>query len=180
MKLLPRDMLSDKLYGHTELSAAEASRAARPIAVAFRKPSMMVIGWIRWSTNFSASRSNSPASTTTLLVSMWTLSGIDQNPCDGLFGSTHSQNKIAKQTSKKERVRDLVVPSPTSWSCIFEILTRTLAAGFSMLIERKMVAPSLVTVTSPVRAPPYKKAGRLTFVHTESMAKYCAESFLLK
>lgn len=41
-----------------------------------------------------------------------------------------------------------VVPSPTSSSCNWANSTRTRAAGCSTSNKRKMVAPSLVTVTS--------------------------------
>lgn len=43
----------------------------------------------------------------------------------------------------------LVVPSPTSSSCTFEMLTRILAAALSSCIDFKIVAPSFVTVMSP-------------------------------
>lgn len=41
----------------------------------------------------------------------------------------------------------LVVPSPTSSSCVLLMSTSTLAAGLSRVMARIMVAPSLVTVT---------------------------------
>lgn len=41
-----------------------------------------------------------------------------------------------------------VVPSPTSSSCNWANSTKTLAAGCSTSSNRKIVAPSLVTVTS--------------------------------
>lgn len=46
----------------------------------------------------------------------------------------------------------LVVPSPTSSSCTLEILTSIFAAGLSKAILFKIVAPSFVTITSPVEA----------------------------
>ena len=44
------------------------------------------------------------------------------------------------------RTATVVVPSPTSSSWVLEISMRILAAGLSTCIERRMVAPSLVTV----------------------------------
>eukprot|EP00733_Pompholyxophrys_punicea_P002379 Pompholyxophrys_punicea_v1_NODE_1808_length_545_cov_30.157143.p2 type:complete len:113 gc:universal NODE_1808_length_545_cov_30.157143:60-398(+) len=43
-----------------------------------------------------------------------------------------------------------VVPSPTSLSCCCANSTRTLAAGCSTSNNLRIVAPSLVTVTSPI------------------------------
>mmetsp|Transcript_46421 Transcript_46421/g.116368 ORF Transcript_46421/g.116368 Transcript_46421/m.116368 type:complete len:245 (-) Transcript_46421:24-758(-) len=48
------------------------------------------------------------------------------------------------------RMHTVVVPSPTSSSCVLEMSTRILAAGLSSVRRLRMVAPSLVTVTSPV------------------------------
>lgn len=45
-----------------------------------------------------------------------------------------------------------VVPSPTSSSCTLEMLTRILAAALSSEMDFRMVAPSFVTVISPVEA----------------------------
>jgi hypothetical protein len=41
-------------------------------------------------------------------------------------------------------------PSPTSSSCTFEMLTRIFAAGLSSAMDLRIVAPSFVTVISPV------------------------------
>jgi hypothetical protein len=41
-------------------------------------------------------------------------------------------------------------PSPTSSSWTFEMLTKIFAAGLSSAMDLRMVAPSLVTVISPV------------------------------
>jgi len=40
----------------------------------------------------------------------------------------------------------VVVPSPTSSSCVLEISIKILAAGLSTKMDYKMVAPSFVTV----------------------------------
>ena len=45
-----------------------------------------------------------------------------------------------------------VVPSPTSSSWTFEMFTRIFAAALSSEIDLRIVAPSLVTVISPVDA----------------------------
>lgn len=100
-------------------SASFKGRAVlRPSALVHCRPphsaqaSGRAIGCMFWLMSFSASRSSSPASTTTL-----------------------------------------VVPSPTSASCTFEMSTSTFAAGLSMYRLCRMVAPSLVTVTlSPLCA----------------------------
>ena len=44
----------------------------------------------------------------------------------------------------------VVVPSPTSASCVFAISTIIFAAGCSMSISFKMVTPSFVMVMSPI------------------------------
>ena len=90
-------------------STAIFSSALSAATLAILYPSMMVWGWIFWSTSFSASRRSSAASTVTD-----------------------------------------VVPSPTSSSCTFEMLTSTFAAALSRAIALRMVAPSFVTMISPV------------------------------
>lgn len=52
-----------------------------------------------------------------------------------------------------------VVPSPTSSSWTFEMLTRILAAGLSSEIDLRIVAPSLVTMISPVDADSAQASG---------------------
>jgi hypothetical protein len=83
-------------------------RTAAATSQAWRKPAMMVCGWIFCEIRSSATLSSSPA-------------------------STHTD----------------VVPSPTSSSWTFEISTSTLAAGLSIMIDLRMVAPSLVIWTCP-------------------------------
>ena len=66
----------------------------------------------------------------------------------------HWQNQKARQQVKqnsrspREILTTLVVPSPTSWSCRSASSTNTLAAGCSTSSSFRMVAPSLVMVTS--------------------------------
>jgi len=55
----------------------------------------------------------------------------------------------SRRISEARTVTD-VVPSPTSSSWTLEMLTRILAAGLSRAMLLRMVAPSLVTVISPV------------------------------
>jgi hypothetical protein len=50
---------------------------------AYRKPAMMVMGWIFCATSCSASRSSSPASTTTLVVPSPTWGGRSVMPHEG-------------------------------------------------------------------------------------------------
>ncbi|KIM51147.1 hypothetical protein SCLCIDRAFT_1224802 [Scleroderma citrinum Foug A] len=47
------------------------------------------------------------------------------------------------------RTQTLVVPSPTSLSCTFQMLTRILTAASWSWIDLRMVAPSLVALKSP-------------------------------
>ena len=92
---------------------------------ASRYPLIIDVGWIRYFTKSSAHFNNSAAIITynktvyTLLLQKLLL-----------FSTTE------------------VVPSPTSWSCRSASSTNTLAAGCSTSSSFKMVAPSLVIVTS--------------------------------
>jgi hypothetical protein len=54
--------------------------------------------------------------------------------------------------SSLARTQTEVVPSPTSSSWTLEMLTRILAAGLSSEIDLRIVAPSFVTMISPVEA----------------------------
>lgn len=47
----------------------------------------------------------------------------------------------------------MVVPSPTYSSWVLEMSIRILAAGLSTCIERRMVAPSFVTLMFLLRGP---------------------------
>ena len=115
-------------------SIAAPSKASNAARLAIRYPSTTVCGCIFWIvTSFSASRSNSDAST---------------------------------QTE--------VVPSPTSSSWTFEMLTKIFAAGLSSEIDFNIVAPSFVTVmvwleadSKQVSVPLLEKDGVHTkdFVH---------------
>jgi hypothetical protein len=58
----------------------------------------------------------------------------------------------ASRRSSAARTHTDVVPSPTSSSWTLEMLTRTFAAALSSAMDLRMVAPSLVTVISPVEA----------------------------
>ena len=52
-------------------------------------------------------------------------------------------------SSSPANITDAVVPSPTSFSCVFATATIVFALGCSTAILRRMVSPSLVIVTSP-------------------------------
>jgi len=52
----------------------------------------------------------------------------------------------ASLKSSPARTATVVVPSPTSSSCVFEISIKILAAGLSTKMDYKIVAPSFVTV----------------------------------
>ncbi len=66
----------------------------------------------------------------------------------------------ASRRSSEARTQTDVVPSPTSSSWTFEILTRILAAGLSREIDLRIVAPSLVTVMVWLDADS-KKSGQM-------------------
>ena len=61
-------------------------------------------------------------------------------------------NFSASLNSSAANTVTVVVPSPTSSSCTLEILTRILAAALSNWIAFRIVAPSFVTLISPVEA----------------------------
>src|SRR5436190_908497 len=67
--------------------------------------------------------------------------------CGCIFFSTSFS---ASRKSSAARTATDVVPSPTSSSCTLEILTSTFAAALSRAIALRMVAPSFVTMMSPV------------------------------
>jgi len=52
----------------------------------------------------------------------------------------------ASLSSSDAKTATVVVPSPTSSSYVLEISIRILAAGLSICIDFKIVAPSFVTV----------------------------------
>ncbi|KAL1836335.1 hypothetical protein VTK73DRAFT_5090 [Phialemonium thermophilum] len=56
----------------------------------------------------------------------------------------------ASRSSSAASTATDVVPSPTSSSCTLEMLTSTLAAALSSAMALRIVAPSLVTMISPV------------------------------
>ncbi|CAI8178528.1 MAG: Uncharacterised protein [Candidatus Nitrosopelagicus brevis] len=58
-------------------------------------------------------------------------------------------NSSAFANSVPAKITDDVVPSPTSVSIVFEISIIILAAGCCASISFRIVAPSLVIVTSP-------------------------------
>lgn len=58
----------------------------------------------------------------------------------------------ASLSSSDASTHTLVVPSPTSSSCTFEMFTKIFAAALSSCIDFKIVAPSFVTLISPVEA----------------------------
>ena len=60
-----------------------------------------------------------------------------------------SSSPPAFLSSSPANITDAVVPSPTSFSCVFATATIVFALGCSTAILRKMVSPSLVIVTSP-------------------------------
>jgi hypothetical protein len=55
-------------------------------------------------------------------------------------------NFSASLRSSPAKTATVVVPSPTSSSCVLEISIKILAAGLSTKMDYKIVAPSLVTV----------------------------------
>ena len=60
-----------------------------------------------------------------------------------------SNNSSALLNNSPAMTTTEVVPSPTMSSCFFAVSTSILAAGWLISISLMIVAPSLVTVTSP-------------------------------
>lgn len=117
------------LYGMK--SQHSVSRSNRGV----RKQTAYVWGCTLWIvTNFSASLKISLAKTVTLVVPI-----------------THPKLYQHPHFHQYDPEEDSVgIPSPTSSSWTLEILTKIFAAGLSKAILFKIVAPSFVTVISPV------------------------------
>ncbi len=60
-----------------------------------------------------------------------------------------SNNFSAFSNNFPASITAVVVPSPTSFSCVFAISTIIFAAGCSISISFKILTPSFVTVMSP-------------------------------
>jgi len=84
-------------------------------------------------------------------------------------------SSLARLSSSEARMTTEVVPSPTSLSCISDSCTSTRAAGCSTSMLARIVAPSLVMVTSPrsstsILSRPIGPRDVLTTLATESAA----------
>ena len=83
-------------------------------------------------------------------------------------------NSLAPFNSSAAMMTTEVVPSPTSWSCRSASSQRILAAGCSTSNSFKMVAPSLVTVTSwkHKQDNDYIRGPKNWFMHNVRLSSY--------
>lgn len=120
-----RAALSSKLIG-TEISV----RYSTAFAEAFKNDSAITVGWIPLLSIFSAAPNRLPAKTTTEVVP-----------------SPASTSCAADRSTSYRKC----APSATFDKISMDFYRRTiLAAGWSAWMLRRMVAPSLVTMTSPL------------------------------
>src|SRR2546430_2386168 len=83
--------------------------------------------------------------------------------CGWIFLSTSFS---ASRSSSAASTATEVVPSPTSSSCTLEMLTRTFAAALSRAMDLRIVAPSFVTMISPVDLRPRRQRRRYCAART--------------
>ena len=83
----------------------------------------------------------------------YAFSAANRYPVTINVGCTSCSSKSSARFSSSPPITTaLVVPSPTSLSCVFAISTIIFAAGCSMSISFSIVAPSFVITTSPIES----------------------------